>query len=64
MRSQRKGSNLKIQIRLALNSLGRDHSNATTGKSVAELEAILADLRREQIEQDAHRRNKENSIGI
>ena len=48
MNPARKGTALKIDIRLALSSLGRDGS--TKGKRIAELEAMLADLRREQID--------------
>jgi len=48
MLTTRRGSDLKIHIRLALASLGRN--DTVKGKSVAKLETMLADLRREQID--------------
>ena len=47
MQTARRGSDLKIHISLALHSLGQ--SGTTKGKSTSEMEAMLSDLRKEQI---------------
>lgn len=50
MKQQRRGTDLKIHIKLALHSLGRDYSGATKGKTIAQLEEMLSGLRKEQVE--------------
>ena len=50
MRAQRRGTNLKIEIRLALLSLGEDPYQKLTG-TVAELEQRLKNLRARQRKQ-------------
>lgn len=50
MNAHRKGFDLKIQIALALHSLGRPHKGVTKGLTIAELDAMLKELRREQRE--------------
>lgn len=49
MNPARKGTSLKIDLWLALSSLGRP-TDAIRGKSIAEMETMLANLRSEQIE--------------
>lgn len=48
MNCQRKGTNLKIDIRLALSSLGRDPYIKLDHLRIAQLEDILTELRLEQ----------------
>jgi hypothetical protein len=48
MNCQRKGTNLKIDIRLALHSLGRDYNVKLDRLRIAQLEDMLAGLRIEQ----------------
>ncbi len=43
------GTFLKIDIRLALHSLGRDYKDATKGKTIAELRDMLVELRKQQL---------------
>jgi hypothetical protein len=52
MNTQRKGSDLKTHIRLALNSLGRDAYLPLDHLKTSALEEMLAGLRREQIAQN------------
>jgi hypothetical protein len=47
MKAQRRGSDLKTHIRIALHTLGRDYTDATKGKSIAEMETMLAGLHKE-----------------
>lgn len=49
MNAMRAGSMLKTDIALALQSLGRDHRKPLRSKTLAELRAMLADLRKEQV---------------
>jgi hypothetical protein len=49
MQTARRGSDLRIKITLALHSLGREHKGATKRMSIAEMELMLRDLRREQL---------------
>jgi hypothetical protein len=48
MNAQRSGSALKIEIALALHSLGRDPRSIPKRKTLAELREMLVDLRKEQ----------------
>ncbi len=57
MLTHRRGTDLKISIRLALASLGRDYNGVTKGKSIAELVAMVNELRREQIERGIIRKS-------
>lgn len=49
MRAHRKGTDLRIQIRLGLYFLGRPYKGVTKGLTIAQMEAMLKELRREQI---------------
>jgi hypothetical protein len=60
MNPARKGTALKIDLRLALASLGRP-TDAIKGKSVAEMEVMLSDLRNEQIERGIIKSTKPTS---
>jgi len=55
----RKGSDLKIHIRLAAHSLGR--KVVTKGKTIEQLKTTLADLRREQTERGGILRTNQRS---
>lgn len=50
MRAQRRGSDLKTHIAIALHSLGRDYEGATKGMAIADMEDFLKGLRSEQLE--------------
>lgn len=50
MNSQKRGTDLKIHIKLALHSLGRDYGISFKGMKISDLEAMLRGLRKEQRE--------------
>ena len=50
MNAQRHGSNLKTHIAIALTTLGRDYVGACKGMTIADMEALLKELRKEQRE--------------
>ena len=50
MQAHRRGTDLKIDITLALASLGQPYKLATKGMSIVDMTKMLADLRRQQLD--------------